>query len=829
MPRSKTSRPSAAKQKPARKTKAKTQTVSRLSRTRRPDQMAVADWQIGLRQQFGREQTFKVENLGAEPIFSEFRVYNPDSGGRYLVTVRGLGLGANFCTCPDFSSNDLGTCKHIEFTLGYLARKRGGKTAFAEGLQPAYSEVYLHYVGPRSIRLRLGTDCPPRLRTQASKTFDPGTSTGELAITTQRYADLDEFLANAGKARHEVRCHATASAYIAEVRDAVERKLLIDKTYPQGERSKELSKLLKVKLYPYQAQGALFAVRAGRALIGDEMGLGKTVQAIAAAELFMRHFAAERILVVCPTSLKHQWQKELQRFADREAQVIQGLQSQRHAQYREPSIYKITNYEAVARDLEPINTWSPDVVIVDEAQRIKNWNTIAARALKRVVSPYAVVLTGTPLENRLEELISIVQFVDAHRLGPTWRLLDEHQLRDESGRVIGYRDLDRIGQTLSPIMVRRKKREVLTQLPERIENTYFVPMTAAQRDHHDANGEVVRRIVSRWRKTGYLSEADQRRMTCALQNMRMSCNSTYLLDHETDHGVKVDELLTVLTELFEQQAAKVVIFSQWVRTHELIIKRLQAQGWEHVLFHGGIPGDKRGALVERFHKDPDCRVFLSTDAGGVGLNLQHAAATIVNMDLPWNPAVLEQRIGRVHRLGQSQSVQVVNFVAQGTIEEGMLGVLAFKKSLFAGILDGGDNEVLLNGTRLSQFMQSVDAVTSKIPEMPVAVDAENVDASTITVLADEAANPVPEPERAPVSQAPTEAAAWAGLIKVGLQLAETLMATPTAEGKKGTPANPFLETDPKTGQTYLKLPAPKPEALNRLASALTEFIAGLQR
>ena len=143
----------------------------------------------------------------------------------------------------------------------------------------------------------------------------------------------------------------------------------------------------------------------------------------------------------------------------------------------------------------------------------------------------------------------------------------------------------------------------------------------------------------------------------------------------------------------------------------VLMRRLRARGWGHVLFHGGVPGDKRGALVDRFAGDPGCRLFLSTDAGGVGLNLQHAAATVVNMDLPWNPAKLEQRIGRVHRLGQRRGVQVINMVAQGSIEEGMLGVLAFKKSLFAGVLDGGDSAVFMNGTRLAKFMESVDEVT----------------------------------------------------------------------------------------------------------------------
>ena len=142
-----------------------------------------------------------------------------------------------------------------------------------------------------------------------------------------------------------------------------------------------------------------------------------------------------------------------------------------------------------------------------------------------------------------------------------------------------------------------------------------------------------------------------------------------------------------------------------------------------MFFHGGVPSRKRKNLIEQFREDPDCRLFLSTDAGGVGLNLQHANV-VVNMDLPWNPAVLEQRIGRVHRLGQTRPVQVINFIAEGTIEQGMLSTLAFKKSLFAGILDGGEKEVFLGESRLKRFMESVEKVTSDIPQTPPQAEPE---------------------------------------------------------------------------------------------------------
>ncbi len=329
-------------------------------------------------------------------------------------------------------------------------------------------------------------------------------------------------------------------------------------------------------------------------------------------------------------------------------------------------------------------------------------------------------------------------------------------MRDPVGKVVGYTGLDRIGQTLAPVLLRRRKDEVLDQLPGRIDNNVFVPMTDLQREYHTENMEIVARIVQKWRRYRFLSEADQRRLMIALQRMRMSCDSSYLLDHKNDQGKKPDEAVELLDELFEQPGTKAVVFSQWLGMHELLRRRLTGRKWEHVLFHGGVPGPKRKDLVDRFRDDPNCRAFLSTDAGGVGLNLQHASI-VLNMDLPWNPAVLEQRIGRVHRLGQRQPVRVVNFVAQGTIEEGMLSVLRFKKSLFAGVLDGGETEVFLGGSRLNKFMETVESATSAIPE-PMAEDAAeapDTEASRVASAPGEASRAASAPgEASRVASAP---------------------------------------------------------------------------
>jgi superfamily II DNA or RNA helicase len=808
----------------------------KLSRTHRPANLAPADWQRALRRQYGRDQAFVLENRGDQPFFSEFRVGNPQSKTSYGVAIRGLAAGDNYCSCPDYATNELGTCKHIEFVLARLEKKRGAKAAFARGWHPPYSEIYLRNDGARAVYFRAGSDCPPAVTDAAAKLFD-GARGGVLP--EERYGELEHFLAIAAKSGHELRTYDDALDYVAGRRDAVRRSELLDRLYPGGASDRRLAKLLEAPLYPYQAEGALFAVRAGRALIGDEMGLGKTIQAIAATEILARHFGVARVLVVCPTSLKYQWQSEISRFSGRAARVMAGGRAQRQKDFGAEDFCKITNYEKLQPDLDLIAAWAPELVIVDEAQRIKNWNTIAARALKRIDSAYALVLTGTPLENRLEELISIVQFVDQHRLGPTWKLLHEHQVRDEFGRVTGYTALEKIGQTLAPILIRRRRSEVLTQLPSRTDQNLLVPMTEMQLMYHKENADIVAQIVARWRRTKFLSDKDQRRLTCALQNMRMSCNSTYLLDQQTDHGVKADELAALLDGVFVEPDAKAVVFSQWTRTHDIVIRRLEERGIGYVSFHGGVPAEQRPALVERFRSEPDCRVFLSTDAGAAGLNLQHASM-LVNMDLPWNPALLEQRIGRIHRMGQQRPVQIVNFVAKGTIEEGMLSVLAFKRSLSAGVLDGGQSEISLGGSRLNRFMKEVENVTGRIGEGVALAPAEEAPSAAVALLepppeADAAERSALAGDSAPADQprapdsaapAPQEEAAdpWAMLLQAGTQLASALRAAGDGEAT----SHPWLERDPATGAGSLRLPLPPPETARRLADALSVIADSLR-
>jgi superfamily II DNA/RNA helicase len=247
----------------------------------------------------------------------------------------------------------------------------------------------------------------------------------------------------------------------------------------------------------------------------------------------------------------------------------------------------------------------------------------------------------------------------------------------------------------------------------------------------------------------------------------------------------------------------------------LLERRFDKRRWPRVLFHGGVPGPQRGGLVHRFREDPDCRLFLSTDAGGVGLNLQ-CASVVVNVDQPWNPAIVEQRIGRVHRLGQRRPVSVINYVAQGTIEHGMLSLIKFKRSLFAGVLDGGESEVFLGGTRLNRFMESVETATGSVPPAMPASEPEAVERREASG-GDGAVREIGAGGESPTS---AREAAWSELAVAGMAFVEKLgRALSTSESGAGAAAS-LLERDERTGRAYLKIPAPEPEVLLKFAEML---------
>jgi SNF2 family DNA or RNA helicase len=226
-----------------------------------------------------------------------------------------------------------------------------------------------------------------------------------------------------------------------------------------------------------------------RALLADDMGLGKTIQANAAAELVARRTGIRRVFVVCPASLKAEWEEQIARFSDRTTRLVFGPRHQRLAAYREPAFFTIVNYEQVLTDADDLNALlAPDIIVLDEAQRITNWQTKTARRVKSLKSPYAYVLTGTPLENRIDELYSIIEYLDPELLGSLFRFNRDFYELDERGRPVDYKNLGELRRRVQPLMLRRRKADVEKELPRRTVKTYFVPDAIRARGVPGAHG-----------------------------------------------------------------------------------------------------------------------------------------------------------------------------------------------------------------------------------------------------------------------------------------------------------------------------------------------------
>src|SRR4029079_2305252 len=278
---------------------------------------------------------------------------------------------------------------------------------------------------------------------------------------------------------------------------------------------------------------------------------------LAAVELLARERGVRKVLVVAPASVKYQWESEIKKFTDRPVQVIEGGPDDRRDQYAAETFFKLVNYEQVVRDRDAINDWKPDLIVLDEAQRIKNWEAKTSREVKKLKSRYAVVLTGTPLENKLEELYSIVQFVDERRFGPAFQFLHEHRVLDENGNLKGYRNLDKIREKLAPIFLRRTRGEVLTQLPERTDNTVFVELEDEQRGPYEEQRAALARLLQK----NYLTDLDRKRILACVVNMRTICDSPFLFGPPTRVSPKLDEFAELVPELAGEH--KLVVFSQW--------------------------------------------------------------------------------------------------------------------------------------------------------------------------------------------------------------------------------------------------------------------------
>jgi ERCC4-related helicase len=632
-------------------------------------------------------------------------------GKTYSITIRNFETSSGYCNCPDFKTNKLGTCKHLIYANNRIKKELDVKKLTAKQHYP-FVEIYCDPLDKYHITYFYKGRLDSQVKVLLDKYFDE-----KAYILPEQYRQFVRFLDEAREYK-KILVRPEVEEKIEKYFETLELERLSATIQPDFS-------LIKGKMYNYQKEGILFSVFKKGSIIADEMGLGKTFQAISTAVLKKKIFDFKSVLVICPASLKYQWRSEIRKFSTLDAQIVEGPRKKRHEMYKKPTQYFIiANYEAILRDITIIKQFPPDMVILDEAQRIKNYDTKTSHAVKAIPRQHSLVITGTPIENRLIDLYSIMNFIDPQYLAPLWEFSMEHCRFDrrKKNKINGYFNLQALKTKLDRKIIRREKKDVMDQLPEVQEMDVPVELTHEQVQIHQGCLRSLTPILAKKHKTIY----DMQRIFQLLTRMRMVCNSTYLVDKETYISPKLEALKEILTEKLDivKRGKKIIIFSEWKTMLHLIEKVLQSYDISYVMLTGDVPVKNRGVLIEEFNENPDFLVFLSTEAGGTGLNLQ-AADTVINFELPWNPAKKNQRIGRIHRIGQkSSSLTVINLIAIDSIEERIAAGIQLKESLFDAVLNEGDitDEVDFTKKGRSTIIDQVEKIVSPLVENQVEID-----------------------------------------------------------------------------------------------------------
>lgn len=457
----------------------------------------------------------------------------------------------------------------------------------------------------------------------------------------------------------------------------------------------ELPSRLQATLRGYQEDGFRWIKALKRhgfgGILADDMGLGKTLQVISfllseAQERKEQGETIGRSLVICPSSLVYNWAKECERFApDLHVTMISGDPKERRQRIKEASQgdVLITSYDLLKRDLKHYEAYTFAHEIIDEGQFIKNQNTQVAKAVKGINAEFRLALTGTPIENRLSELWSLFDY-----LMPGFLYSYRQFKRDFETPIVSMEDhkrSNRLKQMIQPFVLRRLKRDVLKDLPDKIEENILVEMGDKQKALYDAH--VMRLKESLAQQSQEEFNAGKMKVFAALTRLRqLCCDPRLIYENYEGTSAKIDMCMELIHEAV-QGGHKVLLFSQFTSLFEGLHTRMDHENISYMTLTGKTSKAKRAQLVDAFNRDDTSVFCISLKAGGTGLNLT-SADIVIHFDPWWNIAVMNQATDRAHRIGQEQVVNVYNLIARGSIEERMISLQEAKRQLADEMLSG---------------------------------------------------------------------------------------------------------------------------------------------
>ncbi len=609
------------------------------------DEEAVRRYERQMREHRAQVEAYEVTVLD-DRVDGSYRVQG--STGVYLIDIVDGSGEVDSCTCPDFLTNDLGTCKHLEAVRRAIARSRLLREAY-EAL-PARPERPMVAVEVRG-GLRL-VKRGPWTQSSLRKAGWRQETDGHLVPLVP--AALTSPPANVGvvHAAAPVQARLAARAQLAARRERVKQAI--------AEGRLHLDRLTTT-LWPFQREGAAHLVAQGRAMLADDLGLGKTVQALAACEALCAHGEADRVLVVAPASVVDGWAREVEQRTGSAPLKLGGDGAALKAGLGSAARYKIASYELVLRHADAFAALQPDVLVLDEAQRAKNFRARTAAVLRGIRSRFLFALTALPLDRHLDDLYALVQLVEPDLLSPLWRFNFTYYEQDARGRITAYKNLSRLRLLLAPLLVRRRKEEVAAQLPALTRQTRTTPLMPEQRSRsHEALGALAQALRP--------ASPDGSALTTHLAQARAACADPSLLepDDETVASPKLDELEQLVEEIVQQGPHRVLVFAEHAEPLRRAAARLERLGLSTIVLDRAQEEARRHLLSRRVTGHAEALVVLLTDTACARLELP-AVTYHVHLDVPLGPGQLARRTAVGQRPGQRGLTEVF-LSADGGVE-----------------------------------------------------------------------------------------------------------------------------------------------------------------
>lgn len=596
----------------------------------------------------------------ADNIYGEHLLTN-ERGVQYKLTLRDLNRKHGYCNCPDYKINKLGTCKHLIYTFQQLQNDPGRIPAQMPPFP--FIEVFLN-----------------PFRNNKISYFFPEKLTGPIAELFYRYfgnknfIDDDEierftgFLNNTDKFKQIL----LRPEVLEKVKTTTEKASII--------RLRQSTKLnfsvLKSPLQTFQKEGVEFATFNTGTILADDIELGKITQAVATAVMKRDLFGFSKTLIICPANIRHHWKREIERLTAEQPLIIEGTPEERNRQYRiENQYFRIINYENVLNDLAMLVELHPDFLILDEAQRIKNYASAISTSIRSILRRHTLVLAGSPFESRLIELYALVMHVDAGLLSPLWEFSYKYCIFDDhnSNNIVGYYDLDELMARLENVLLRREKEEVIKQLPQISNIDVPVDMHPSQMKIHQ---KIARELLVMVNKK-MLTQFETQHAFQLIKKLRMVADSSFLVDELTNISPKIEELKAILGEKLNirRSRKKVIIFTEWKKMLQIIARSLRVSKIRHVEITDETALKQRNILFKTFEQDDECNVLLTSQADLSASNIR-VADVIINFDAPADRDSKSQRMGSLSGIIQRQgNLTIINLVAKNSIEEKIVGGL----------------------------------------------------------------------------------------------------------------------------------------------------------